>query len=248
MSEDAIRLIGLSYAYPDGTRALDGVDLRIGEGEKVGLVGPNGAGKSTLLLHLNAILRGDGSVKIFGLETGPPNLKEIRRRVGLVFQDPDDQLFMPTVFEDVAFGPLQMGLPEDEVKGRVEEALGRVRLGGYEDKAPHHLSDGEKRGVAIATVLSMDPRMLVLDEPTSNLDPRGRRSLIRILMNLPQTQLIATHDLDLILEVCERCVVLDGGVVVADGRSVAILSDRDLMEGHGLEVPHSIHHLNTGEH
>lgn len=240
MTEDAIVLRKLSYTYPDGMRALSEVYLRIGEGEKVGIVGPNGAGKSTLLLHLNGILgAGDGAV-IFGKEAVRRNLREIRREVGLVFQDPDDQLFMPTVFEDVAFGPLQMGLEGEEVRRRVGEALSRVGLAAYEEKAPHRLSDGEKRVVAIATVLSMEPRILVLDEPSSNLDPRSRRTLIRLLKDLPQTQVVAAHDLDLILEICERCVVLDGGRVVADGKARDILADGPLMDDHGLEVPPSI--------
>lgn len=237
MTREAVSLKGLSYSYPDGSRALSGVDLVIEEGEKVGIVGPNGAGKSTLLLHLNGILGGDGAVSIFGTEARRANFPEIRRSVGLVFQDPNDQLFMPTVFEDVSFGPLQMGLEEDEVRRRVQEALSEVGLEGFEEKSPHHLSEGEKRSVAIATVLSMDPRILVLDEPSSNLDPRGRRSLIRILQGLPQTQIIAAHDLDMVLEICGRCIVLDEGRTVADGPARQILSDGALMDAHGLEVP-----------
>jgi cobalt/nickel transport system ATP-binding protein len=232
MTDIAVRTDGLRYAYHDGKVALEGIHLRIEEGEKVGIVGPNGAGKSTLLLCLDGILRGEGTVEIFG-ETDP---KAIRKSLGLVFQDPEDQLFMPTVFEDVAFGPLQMGLEDEDVRERVSRALDQVGMQGFEEKSPHHLSYGEKRSVAIATVLSMDPRLLVMDEPSSNLDPRSRRRLLGILGALPQTQIIASHDLPLVLSLCSRCVVLDDGRVVADGESPAILGDGDLMERHGLEV------------
>lgn len=232
MTDIAVRTGGLRYTYHDGKVALEDIHLRIDEGEKVGIVGPNGAGKSTLLLCLDGILRGEGTVEIFG-ETG---WKEIRRSLGLVFQDPEDQLFMPTVFEDVAFGPLQMGLEDDEVRERVTRSLCRVGMEGFEEKSPHHLSYGEKRSVAIATVLSMDPRVLVMDEPSSNLDPRSRRRLIGILRDLPQTQIIASHDLPLVLSLCSRCIVLDEGRVVADGETPGVLGDGDLMERHGLEI------------
>ena len=248
MTTEAIRLQELSYTYPDGSAALSGVSLSIAEGERVAIVGPNGAGKSTLLLHLNGILGANGGVTIFGVEARRRNLPEIRRSVGLVFQDPDDQLFMPSVFEDVAFGPLHMGLSEEEVRERVAKALLEVGLEGYEEKVPHHLSDGEKRAVAIATALSMEPRILVLDEPSSNLDPRARRSLIGLLKSLTQTQVIASHDLEMILEVCARCVLIDEGRLIGSGKTREILSDAALMERHGLEVPHSIHHLGGGDH
>ena len=242
MTDEAIRIEGLTYAYHVGSEAPRGIDLRVAVGEKVGVVGPNGAGKSTLLLHLNGALHahgadGLGAVRVFGLDMAGRNLPEIRRRVGLVFQDPEDQLFMPTVFDDVAFGPLQMGLDEDEVRARVADALERVGLGDYGERSPHHLSYGEKRSVALATVLSMRPSLIVLDEPSSNLDPRGRRGLIRFLQGLAETQVIATHDLELVLEVCGRCVVLDGGAVVADGPTPTVLGDPALMDAHGLEVP-----------
>ena len=245
MSEPAIRIVQLKHTYHDGSEALRGIDLSVDEGEKVGIVGPNGAGKSTLLLHLNGALHAHGpeamgTVSVFGKDLAGGTLPEVRREVGLVFQDPDDQLFMPTVFEDVAFGPLQMGLDEDEVRRRVAAALEQVGLEGYEEKSPHHLSFGEKRSVAIATVLSMRPRLIVLDEPSSNLDPRGRRGLRAILRDLSQTQVIATHDLEFVLEVCSRCVVLDGGRVVGDGPTRSILGDAALMDRHGLEVPASL--------
>ena len=251
MSEAAsiIEIEGLTHTYHDGSEALRGIDLTVEAGEKVGVVGPNGAGKSTLLLHLNGTLHahthghghdGVGAVRVFGLDMSGENLPEVRRRVGLVFQDPEDQLFMPTVFDDVAFGPLQMGLGEEEVRARVAEALEKVGLTGYDKKSPHHLSYGEKRSVAIATVLSMTPSLIVLDEPSSNLDPRGRRGLIEFLQGLEQTQIIATHDLELVLEVCGRCIVLDGGKVIADGPTAELLADASLMEAHGLEVPASL--------
>ncbi len=233
----AIEINDLYFAYPDGTQALRGINLAVESGESVALLGPNGAGKSTLLLHLNAILRGKGEIKIFGLPVREPNIKEIRRRVGVVFQDPDDQLFSPTVFDDVAFGPINMGLSKDEVERRVQNALDAVGMRGFEERAPFHLSLGQKKRIAIATVLSMEPDILVLDEPSSNLDPRGRRELLNILSALPVTKLVATHDLLFALELCERAVVLDNGQVVADGPIQEILADEQLLEEHGLESP-----------
>ena len=230
-----LEIDGLSYRYPvEGDWALQDLSLTVGEGESVGLIGPNGAGKSTLLLHLNGILQADGRVKLFGLPAIRGNLKEIRSRVGLVFQDPDDQLFMPTVFDDVAFGPLNMGLPAEEIRRRVAGALERVGLEGFERRVPHHMSGGEKRRVAIATVISMEPSLLVLDEPGADLDPRGRREFIELLNGLALTKIIASHDLDLIRRTCSRCIVLDGGRIVADGPAEEILSSRDLLEAHGL--------------
>jgi len=240
MDEPAIQIKDLSFTYPDGTRALKGISVTIGKGESVGLIGPNGAGKSTLMLHLNGIFRGDGSVIICGLPVNKENLNEIRRRVGLVFQDSDDQLFMPTVFDDVAFGPLNMDLPEEEVLRRVEEALDAVGMLDKKDRAPYHLSGGEKKRVALATVLSMNPKILALDEPSGNLDPRGRRALINILKGLKLTKLIATHDLSLVMEVCERCVLLDEGRIVADGETRHILRDEKLLYAHGLEPPFAV--------
>jgi cobalt/nickel transport system ATP-binding protein len=233
----AIEIKDLKFAYPDGTLALAGIDLAVEEGESVGIVGPNGAGKSTLLLHLNGILQGRGEVNIFGLPVAKDNLREIRRRVGLVFQDPDDQLFSPTVFDDVAFGPINMGLPAEEVKREVKRALAAVGMEGTEKRSAHHLSFGQQKRVSIATVLSMRPDLLVLDEPSSNLDPRARRELAELLQGLPVTKVVVTHDLPFVFEICERVVILEGGEVAADGEVFSILSDEVLLERHGLELP-----------
>jgi cobalt/nickel transport system ATP-binding protein len=233
--ESCIEIDSLSFAYPDGRSALRDVSLGVRPGEKVALVGPNGAGKSTLLLHLNGILRGEGTVRVMGQEVGEPHLARIRGQVGLVFQDPDDQLFSPTVFEDVAFGPLYAGLPEGEIRRRVAWALAQVELEGYAERVSHHLSLGEKKRAAIASVLSMQPDILALDEPTSGLDPRTRRRLIGLLHELPQTMLVATHDMQLVAQVFPRTVVLDGGWVVADGPTGELLADERLLEAHGLE-------------
>lgn len=234
----AVQIHDLHFAYPDGTEALSGVDLEIGRGESVAVIGPNGAGKSTLLLHLNGILRGEGSVRIFGLPVEDATLREIRRRVGVVFQDPDDQLFLTTVIQDVAFGPANMGLPEAEVARRAHEALDAVGMGDVGDRAAHHLSFGQKKRVATATVLSMNPDVLVLDEPSSNLDPRSRRQLVRILEGLPVTKIIVTHDLPYAYETCRRAVILSEGRVAADGPIEAILADTGLLDAHGLELPY----------
>jgi len=227
----------LRFSYPDGRVALEGVSLHIEPGEKVALVGPNGAGKSTLMLHLNGILRGEGEVRVCGIRLEEENLGQVRAAVGLVFQDPDHQLFSPTVFEDVAFGPLYMGRSQDEVRGQVARALEAVGMAGGEGRVPHHLSGGEKKRVAIATVLAMEPEILVLDEPTAGLDPRGRRGLIRLLAQLPQTMLVSTHDIRMVAELFKRTIILDGGRVVADGPTAEILRDRSLLEAHGLEAP-----------
>jgi cobalt/nickel transport system ATP-binding protein len=226
----------LHYAYPDGFEALKGIDLVIGRGEKVALVGPNGAGKSTFMLHLNGTnAPAHGSVRIGGVTVERRSLGGIRAEVGLVFQDPDDQLFSPTVRDDVAFGPLHMGLPEDEIHDRVERALAAVGMDGFERRLPHRLSLGQRKRVAMATVLSMDPSVLVFDEPSAGLDPRGRRELIGLLRQLPQTMLVATHDMRLVAEVLPRTVVMDDGRVVADGPTTEILADTALLEAHGLE-------------
>jgi cobalt/nickel transport system ATP-binding protein len=231
-----IEVHGLSYTYPDGCRALRGVDLHIAPGEKVALVGPNGAGKSTLILHLNGILRGEGEVRVCGVTVSEEGLPRIRASVGLVFQDPDDQLFSPSVGEDVAFGPMYMGLEPDEVGRRVEHALASVGMPGSEARVPHHLSGGEKKRVAIATVIAMDPEILVLDEPTAGLDPRGRRGIIRLLEELPQTMLVSTHDLGMVMEVFPRTIVLDEGRVAADGPTRELMADAALIARHGLEA------------
>ncbi|MGY2085600.1 energy-coupling factor ABC transporter ATP-binding protein [Blastococcus sp. SYSU DS0539] len=229
----------LAFAYPDGHQALFGVDLRVERGERVALLGPNGAGKTTLVLHLNGILRaGRGRVTVAGLPVEKRSLQEIRRRVGVVFQDPDDQLFMPTVGEDVAFGPRNLGLPEPEVAARVAAALEQVRMADAADRPPHHLSFGQRRRVAVATVLAMQPEIVVLDEPSSNLDPAGRRELAEVLADLPVTLLMVTHDLPYAAQLCPRSVILDGGTVVADGPTPELLTDAPLLAAHRLELPY----------
>ncbi|WP_430786205.1 energy-coupling factor ABC transporter ATP-binding protein [Actinoplanes sp. G11-F43] len=237
----ALRISGLTYAYPDGRTALHGVDLTVAAGERVALLGPNGAGKTTLVLHLNGILHGGGGrVEISGLPVVPGDreaVTEIRRRVGVVFQDPDDQLFMPSVAEDVAFGPANSGVRGTELEARVTEALTAVGMLAYRDQIPHHLSFGQRRRVAVATVLAMRPEILVLDEPSSNLDPASRRELAEILLALPVTVLMVTHDLPYALELCPRSVILDGGRIVADAPTGDLLADRDLMAAHRLELP-----------
>jgi len=233
----SIEVEKLSYAYPDGQVALQEVSLTIQPCEKVALVGPNGAGKSTLILHLNGILKGDGEVCVAGLEVTENNLGRVRARVGLVFQSPDDQLFSPTVYDDVAFGPIYQGLTENEVNARVEEALATVDMSDYARRVSHHLSVGEKKRIAIATVLSMQPEVLVLDEPTAGLDPRARRSLINLLNDLPLTMLVSTHDMHLVRELLPRMVIMDEGRIVADGSTVELLDDEEMLFAHGLEKP-----------
>lgn len=236
-SSDVLSVNDLHFSYPDGHIALSGVSLKLYEGDKVALVGPNGAGKSTLMLHLNGILGGKGEVEIAGMRLTRDNLPAIRAKVGLVFQNPDDQLFSPTVFEDVAFGPLHMGLPEAEVRARVDTALEAVRMTAYRDRLSHHLSVGEKKRIAIATVLSMNPSLLVLDEPSAGLDPRARRTLIHLLRDLPITMLVSTHDMAMVKELFPRTVVMDEGRVVADGPTSEILENETLLTAHGLEKP-----------
>lgn len=237
----AIDVRSLEFAYPDGRVALRGVNMRIERGEKVAILGPNGAGKSTLLLHLNGLLHGGGGeVRIMGRQVREDDkraLQEVRALVGVVFQDPDDQLFSPSVYEDVAFGPIYMGLPQDEVERRVKEALAQVGLGDYGDRMPFHLSGGEKKRAAIATVLSMRPAALALDEPSAGLDPRARRGLIRLLDGLEQTIVATTHDLHMVREIFPRSIVMDGGQVVADAATRDILADAALLDKHGLEMP-----------
>ncbi|CUS05658.1 putative ABC transporter ATP-binding protein SAV_3608 [Candidatus Promineifilum breve] len=233
-----VEIDDLRYSYPDGQPALLGVSLRIAPGEKVALVGPNGAGKSTLLLHLNGILGGPESpLRVCGLPPTKKNLPVIRGLVGLVFQNPDDQLFSPTVLEDVAFGPLHMGLAEAEVRRRAALALAQVGMAGFEERLPHHLSIGQKKRIAIATVLAMSAELLALDEPTAGLDPRGRRQLIDLLRALPQTLLVSTHDMALVRDIFPRTIIMDGGRVVADGATGELLRDAGLLAAHGLEVP-----------
>ena len=238
MSVPVLDLRGVAYAYPGGHQALYGVDLHVHPGETVALLGPNGAGKTTLVLHLNGILTpGHGSVHVSGLPVTEENLLEVRRRVGIVFQDPDDQLFMPTVRDDVAFGPANLGLRGVELDARVEEALVAVDVADLAERAPHHLSFGQRRRVAIATVLAMRPEILVLDEPSSNLDPASRRELADILRSLGVTILMVTHDLPYAVELCERSVVLSEGTIVADGATRDVLADGALMSRHRLEMP-----------
>ncbi|MGD2158397.1 MAG: ABC transporter ATP-binding protein [Anaerolineales bacterium] len=227
----------LHFSYPDGQTALSQVSLELQSGEKAALVGPNGAGKSTLMLHLNGILQGQGEVCIAGLPLNKENLPIIRGVVGMVFQNPDDQLFSPTVFEDVAFGPLHMGLPEEQVKNRVREALKKVEMNCYAERLSHHLSMGEKKRVAIATVLSMEPQLLAFDEPTSGLDPRARRALIDLLESMQISTLVATHDMRMVQEIIPRTIIMDGGRVIADGPTEALMADKSLLEAHGLERP-----------
>ena len=230
----AIEIDDLTYTYPDGALALRGISLRIEEGETVGLVGPNGAGKSTLMLHLNGIFSGNGAVRVCGKSVAE-DLDHARRTVGLVFQNPDDQLFMPTVFDDVAFGPLNLGWSESKVREKVRKALAAVRAEGFETRSPHHLSIGEKKRIAIATVLVMDCKVLALDEPATGLDPRGRRELIDLLRELEATKIVATHDLRMVLELCDRVVVLHAGEVVADGEARDVLGREELLREYGLD-------------
>jgi cobalt/nickel transport system ATP-binding protein len=238
VSTPVLDVRGLAFAYPDGHQALFGVDLHVHRGERVALLGPNGAGKTTLVHHLNGILlAGAGSVHVSGLPVTKPNLLETRRRVGVVFQDPDDQLFMPTVRDDVAFGPANLGLRGPELEARVRHALEQVGMADFADRPPHHLSFGQRRRVAVATVLAMEPEILVMDEPSSNLDPASRRELADIVRSLDVTVLMVTHDLLYALELCERSVILSDGVIVADGPTRDVLGDTELMATHRLELP-----------
>jgi cobalt/nickel transport system ATP-binding protein len=241
MSHHIVDFKGVCFQYPDGTKALNGVSFRITHGEAVGIVGANGAGKSTILMHMNGhLLPTAGTVTIGDLELGKQTRQEVRRKVGIIFQNPDDQLFMPTVFDDVAFGPLNLGMTPENTRERVHQALEMVNCLGLEDKPPHHLSGGEKSAVAIASVLAMDPDILVMDEPAANLDPRSRRSLINILKTFTHSKIVASHDLDLILDVCNRCIVIRNGAVVADGPSSTILSNERLLGENNLELPLSL--------
>jgi cobalt/nickel transport system ATP-binding protein len=237
----ALEVVDLAYEYPDGNQALYGVNFSVAPGERVALLGPNGSGKTTLILHLNGILTaGHGEVKVDGalVDTNDKeSLRRIRGNVGVVFQDPDDQLFMPTVAEDVAFGPFNMGLRGEELEQVVKEALEAVGMLNFRDRPPHHLSFGQRRRVAVATVLAMKPRIVVLDEPSSNLDPASRRELADILRSLDITMLMVTHDLPYAYELCERSMVLSGGVIVADGVTREILADEALLTKHRLELP-----------
>lgn len=233
----SIEINHLSFSYPDGRQALQDISLNISPGEKVALVGPNGAGKSTLVLHLNGILSGQGNLRVCGYDVIPKNLGMIRAAVGLVFQNPDDQLFSPTVYDDVAFGPIYQGFPADQVINKVAVALSEVGMSGYAGRVSHHLSAGEKKRIAIATVLSMQPEILVLDEPTAGLDPRSRRALIHLLDDLTMTMLVSSHDLTMVRELLPRMVIMDEGKIVADGRTNDLLRSERILESHGLELP-----------
>jgi cobalt/nickel transport system ATP-binding protein len=238
VTSPSLDVSGLAFAYPDGHQALFGVDFTIARGERVALLGPNGAGKTTLVLHLNGIMTpGAGSVRVAGLPVEKENLREIRRRVGIVFQDPDDQLFMPTVRDDVAFGPANLGISGSELDDRVHDALTQVGMAQFVDRPPHHLSYGQRRRVAVATVLAMGPEILVLDEPSSNLDPASRRELADVLRSLEVTVLMVTHDLPYALELCPRSLVLSGGVIAADAATADLLVDDALLAEHRLELP-----------
>lgn len=236
----AIEIKNLSFTYPDGCQALVDISLDIQEGESVGIIGPNGAGKSTLLLHLNGLLNENSNIRIFDKSITKENLSFIRKKVGFVFQDPQDQLFMPTVFEDVAFGPENLGLNKAEIDKRVDYALSEVGLIDKKNHSSHHLSLGQQRRLSLATVLSMSPEILVLDEPNSNLDHSGRRHLIDLLKNFQVTKIIASHDLELILDLCSRVILLDKGMIVSDGKTRQILANQTLLSAHGLEPPASL--------
>lgn len=240
MSEKIIEIKNLSYSYPDKTPALSNINLEIYEEQSIGVIGPNGAGKTTLLLHLNGILQGEGMIKICGMEINGKNLPQIRSKVGLIFQDPESQLFMPTVFDDVAFGPLNMNMPKEKIPAVVEKALDEVDILKAKDKLAHHLSFGEKKRVSFATVLSMNPEILAMDEPTSNLDPKHRRKLINLIKKSQHTKIIATHDLELVLETCRKVIILDKGAVVSEGNTKVLLGDKTLLEAHELELPFSL--------
>jgi cobalt/nickel transport system ATP-binding protein len=235
----ALEVEGVAFAYPDGHQALFGVGFTVARGERVALLGPNGAGKTTLVLLLNGVLAaGAGQVRVAGLPVAKQHLKEVRRRVGIVFQDPDDQLFMPTVAEDVAFGPSNLGLRGAELETRVKAALAAVGMQEHAERPPHHLSFGQRRRVAVATVLAMEPEVLVLDEPSSNLDPASRRELADILLALDVTILMVTHDLPYALQLCPRALVMNGGVIAADGPTGELLADTELLAANRLELPY----------
>ena len=241
-----LKINNLSYAYPDGHKALKGIDFSINQGESIAILGPNGAGKTTLILHLNGIL-GElkSEIEVDGLEYSTENIGKIRKTVGVVFQDPDDQLFMPTVIEDVMFGPKNFGYSNEESETNAVEALKMVGMENFQDRAPHHLSFGQKRKVAIATVLASKPKLLVLDEPASNLDPASRRDLIDILIKLDISIILVTHDLPMALEICERSLVLNEGIIKEDSLTKDILQNKQLMKENRLELPYgfALHHL-----
>lgn len=237
----ALTITGLGYSYPDGTQALDVINLEVAAGQRVALLGPNGAGKSTLILHLNGVIMPtQGSITVGSTLLDATTVRDIRSRIGLVFQDPDDQLFMTTLYDDVAFGPLNAGLSQASVDERVHESLHAVGLANLASKAGQHLSFGQRKRAALATILAMRPEIMVLDEPTSNLDPRAKRQMLELLTSLETTMLVATHDMELAWQLCQRAVIVDGGRIVADGPAEEILSDSNLLSEHGLELPPSV--------
>jgi cobalt/nickel transport system ATP-binding protein len=233
----AVEIKGLCFGYPDAGDVLADINLRIDGGSKVALIGPNGAGKSTLLLAMSMFVEAKGSIVIDGIEAVRKNTRDIRKVIGSVLQDPEEQLFMPTVFDDVAFGPMNLNVGQEEVIRRTNEALQRVGLAGLEKRPPHHLSAGQKRAAAIATILSMEPKVITMDEPDTSLDPRSRKRLVELLRSLEQTLIIATCNMDFAARVCERAVLMDGGRIIADGNARQVMADADLMEAHGLETP-----------
>lgn len=233
----AVDVTNLSYTYPNGFEALRSVNLTIREGERVALMGPNGAGKSTLLMHLNGVLTGQGRIEITGIPLDESTVRQIRAIVGFVFQNPDDQLFSPTVFDDIAYGPLYMGLPKDDIRRRVSDALAAVDMAGFEERMPHHLSLGQRKRISVATVLAMDPRILVLDEPSAGLDPRARKGLIQLLRGLPQTLIASTHDMRLVRDLFDRAVIMQDGRIVVDASTREIIDDEVLLDQYGLELP-----------
>ncbi len=249
MNKEIVKVYSLNYGYPDGTIALSNINLDIYQGESVAIIGPNGAGKSTFLLHLNGVLpesfSSESNIVVDDIEVNRENLPEIRKKVGLVFQNPDDQLFNPTVFEDIAFGPLNLGYPSKEIQRRVTVALEKVGMYGFEKKLSHHLSFGEKKRISLATVLSLDPKVIALDEPTSNLDPKSRREFLNLLNQMSTTKIIATHDLEAVVETCQKVVILDKGKICAAGETREILLDKELLEVHGLEVPYSLREVSV---
>jgi len=230
-----VEIKNLNYIYPDGTCALRDINLDVFKGDSVAIIGSNGAGKTTLLLHLNGILNGNGTIKICDLSINEDNLPEIRKKVGLLFQDPDDQLFMPTVFDDVAFGPVNMGLDKEEVEKRVDIALKSVDMEHYKERVSHHLSYGEKKRVSLATVLSMEPEILVLDEATGNLDPKHRKEFIRFLKDMDVTKIIATHDMDMASRICNKIIVMSEGRIIAFGSNIEIFENKELLRSYGLD-------------
>ena len=246
MTPAAIEVFDLRYTYDDGKEALKGISFAVAEGECVGLIGPNGSGKSTLLLHLNGVLPQGldrvAQVVVAGVPLTAKTMLQVRKMVGLLFQDPDDQLFCSTVIEDVAFGPQQFNFPDAQIREIVESSLEKVGLTGFGERSPQHLSEGEKQRVCLAGVLACQPRVLALDEPTNNLDPRSKRKLKEVLKSIPATKIIASHDLEMILELCSRTIVLDGGLIVANGPTAELLDNEPFMLAHGLEKPHSLQH------